>query len=122
GLHRQWAVLRDCAHPARPARLVEVPWSDQEARSRARTSEGAASQPGISGAHPRLAQPVRPGMRVTMWRRENDAAVQLSGTALEAGRIGDRVLVRAGLHGATLHGVVRGPALVELLPGSGGNR
>lgn len=105
GLHRQWRIERDRAHPERPARLVEVPWSS-----------GAGAQPEAAARGATLPA-VRMGMKVTLWRREEEIEVRLSGTALEAARVGETVRVRAGLHGAVLRGVVRGPGVVELEPG-----
>jgi hypothetical protein len=26
--HRQWSIVRDCDHPERPGKLVEIPWGD----------------------------------------------------------------------------------------------
>jgi hypothetical protein len=106
GLHRQWIIERDQAHPERPPRLVEVPWS---------ASPGAGTR---SRRFPAAAQPVvRAGMRVTLCWQDGSAAVRLTGTALDPGRIGDAIRVRAGLHGVVLRGVVRGPARVALEPG-----
>ncbi len=104
GLHRQWLVEQDRAHPERPARLVEVPWVS------------APSSPGETPQDPGPRRPVavRAGMQVTLSWRDGEAEIRLMGTALEAGRVGETVRVRAGLHGAVLRGVVRGPAVVEL--------
>lgn len=112
GLHTAWAVERDCDHPERPAMLVGVPWN----------TEFAAPAPAVvreSAARP--APEVRSGMRVTLWRQGENADICLHGTAMGTARAGESVAVRAGLGGATLHGIVRGPGLVELLPRTGGN-
>jgi hypothetical protein len=114
GLHRQWIVMRDDAHPERPPRLVEVPWSDARA-------EQAQSAAVVRSTLHRDAPLVRPGMTVAVVGHRGNAEWHLAGTALGAGWSGDTVLVRAGLHGAAERGVVRGPALVELLPGKAGN-
>jgi hypothetical protein len=106
GLHRQWIVVCDPQHPERPPRLVEVPWSE------ARTAQVQPAAPTTRGT-----PLVRPGMTVSIVRRSGDAEMHLEGTALETGWSGDAVRVRAGLHGAALRAVVRGPGLVELLPG-----
>jgi len=103
GLHRQWLIERDRAHPERPARLVEVPW---------KSAAGPLPQ-----ANREAPPAVRTGMKVTLWRLESNSEVRLSGTALGDARVGETVPVRAGLHGAVLRGVVRGPGLVELDPG-----
>jgi hypothetical protein len=113
GLHRQWIVVRDDAHPERPPRLVEVPWSD------ARAERGQSEAP-QARAH-RDAPLVRPGMTVVVAGGGSNAEWHLTGIALEAGWSGDTVLFRAGLHGAARRGIVRGPALVEWLPGKAGN-
>lgn len=110
GLHRQWLVERDAAHPERPPRLVEVPWSDARA---AQSPMGSLARPG--------APLVRAGMAVSVVERTGAAELHLAGTALRAGWSGDTVPIRAGLHGAVRRGIVRGPGLVELLPGEAGN-
>jgi len=121
GLHRQWIVERDRAHPERPAALVEVPWDD--AAAPVRSCGGAANDSGQPRSGPSLtAADVRPGMRVSVYRQDAEAEVHLAGVALGSGRTGDVVSVRAGWHGAVLRGVVRGPALVEMLRQSGGKR
>ncbi|HUB17759.1 MAG TPA: hypothetical protein VL990_03935 [Acidobacteriaceae bacterium] len=109
GLHRAWRVDQDCAHPERPAILVEAPWTD--APGKAAIGKGAS-------AHP---SPVRDGMRVTVEEQRPQGWIHLSGTALGNAQVGERVGVRAGLGGAVLEGVVRGPGLIELLPRKGGS-
>lgn len=99
GLHQQWKVERDCAHPERPPRLVEVPWREPAPRA-ARVPE------------------VRAGMRVTVCGREGNAELRLEGTALSSGMAGGEIRVRAGLHGKALRAVVRGPGVVEIVSGA----
>jgi hypothetical protein len=114
GLHRQWVIVRDPAHPERPPRLTEVPWSDARA---------AQVQPGTAArtlSH-RDAPLVRSGMAVEVEGYSGNAETHLRGTALQGGWNGDAVLVRAGLHGAVERCVVRGPALVEWQPGKAMN-
>jgi hypothetical protein len=113
GLHRQWAVVTDDAHPERPPRLVEVPWSE----ARAQQGNSAVAQNTVH----RDAPLVRSGMTVAVVGRSGNAEWHLRGTALEAGWNGDAVLVRAGLHAAARRGIVRGPALVEMVPGKAKN-
>ena len=120
GLHRQWIVERDRAHPERPAKLIEVPWSDAAARSGS-CSTVTGSSKGASGRSASGAE-VRPGMHVILFRQNGDAEIHLAGVALGAGWAGDVVAVRAGWHGAVLRGVIRGPALVELTTESGGKQ
>jgi hypothetical protein len=114
GLHRQWIVVCDNTHPERPPRLVEVPWSDVRA-------EQAQLKPVAPVALHRDPPLVHPGMPVAVVGRNASTEWHLAGTALEMGWSGDTVRVRAGLHGAAERGIVRGPALVELLPGKAKN-
>jgi Chaperone for flagella basal body P-ring formation len=106
GLHRQWHVECDRAHPERPAHLVEIPWG------------GAGTLPAQSEARPPIARPrppaVRAGMQVTVVRRGAMAEIRLRGTALGTARVGTTVAVRAGLGNAVVRGTVRGPGVVEL--------
>ena len=99
GLHRQWRVERDCAHPERPARLVEAPWSEPAKRA-------AAGKPAVWA-----------GMRVVVRKQGPDSEMELEGRALDAGSIGERIWVQAGLHGAVLRAVVRAPGRVEAVSG-----
>ncbi len=124
GLRLAWVVQQDCDHPERPARLLEVPWSQPNApgaENGAKSGAGCAA-PGQSREKPSTlpAPEVRAGMRVTLWRRNETTEVHLDGTALGTARTGEAVAVKAGLHGATLRGTVRGPGRVELEPEKGG--
>lgn len=110
-LHRQWRVVRDCDHPERPGRLVEVPWSEPIA--------GRSTRSGQHNSSGLPAPLVRPGMHVNLWQKNQEREIHLTGTAIEAGSAGEVIAVRAGLRGTTLHGIVRGPASVELMPGRG---
>ena len=105
GLHRAWQVTVDGAHPERPARLVEVPWST-----------GRTSGPVEPGTKPAAPQPptVRAGMPVTVIGRGARAEIRLEGTALGTARRGETVPVRAGLGNSIVRGIVRGPGVVEL--------
>jgi len=108
-LHRAWQVQRNCAHPERPAVLVEVPWS---APAREKT-------PG-KGVGDASLKRVTTGMRVTLYRHGGCAEIHLSGTALTSGDVGQVVAVKAGMGSAILHGWVRGAGLVEIDPEKGG--
>ena len=108
GLHRQWRIERDCAHPARPAFLVEIPWSDSAA------ANGSAWTPASAGTREPVL--IRPGMHVTVTGPGAQPEIHLTAVALEAGTMGATILVRGGLDGATLRAMVRGSALVELVP------
>lgn len=125
GLHLQWMVERDSNHPERPPRLVEVPWS--AATGQDRNPAGCVLQPRNPGSPdgagkpvPLSAPEVRFGMRVKVWREDENADVHLRGTALGTARRGEKVAVKAGMSGSALEGIVRGPGLVELLPQKGG--
>lgn len=117
GLHREWRVERDQAHPERPEHLVEIPWSTPVRATGNADVAKVRSRPATAGEQ--HAPVVRAGTRVTVWRRGEKAEVQMTGTALEGGSVGETILVRAGLRNAALRGIVRGPASVELVPGKG---
>jgi flagella basal body P-ring formation protein FlgA len=53
-------------------------------------------------------------MQVILRREGENAQVHLTGRALGAGRMGDRVVVQAGLGMTRLTGIVRGAGVVEL--------
>lgn len=61
-------------------------------------------------------------MQVTLVRNEPQARMQLKGVALNSAAAGERVRVSAGWGRAVLCGVVRGPAVAELLPKGKGRR
>ena len=106
GLHRQWRVEIDPAHPERPARLVEIRWTYEDrhpAESESRRGPGVRQRPAV-----------RAGMRVTVLRRGAMAEIRLQGTALGTAAAGERIAVRAGLGNAVVEGVVLGPGVVEL--------
>lgn len=104
GLHRQWVMRCDGAHPDRPPVLVEVPWNEPRPKPPSPADDQQKSPL------------VRTGMRVTLLRSTEGSQVHLTGTALGSGHAGNIVLVRAGLGQTPLRGVIRGPALVELEP------
>jgi hypothetical protein len=110
GLRRAWKVEPDCDHPERPARLVEIPWVACE------VAGFSIRPPERTGIKPEpLAPPaVRSGMQVILRREGENAQVHLTGRALGAGRMGDRVVVQAGLGMTRLTGIVRGAGVVEL--------
>lgn len=110
GLDRAWRVVEDCDHPERPARLVEAPWPDAVRPERG----GSEERRRTAGRGPE----VRAGMAVMVVSEEAESRVALRGTALSGGDRGTTVAVRAGLRGTIVRGRVRGPALVELVPGA----
>src|SRR5581483_12293477 len=81
-LRRQWLIRRDCRYPARPGRLVEVPWDDLISPS---ADESAPA------AHPKVLL-IRQGMKITVERESHHALMHLTGTALEPGYAGQRIL------------------------------
>lgn len=121
-LHRKWAVLIDCNHPAAPARMMLVPgWVKAPDAHRATAKQGGrtvrpgrpvASQPGIRFA----VQPeIRVGEAVEVSNRAGAAAnFLLSGTAEESAVIGRPIRVRLNANGAQVRAIVRGPHSVEL--------
>jgi Chaperone for flagella basal body P-ring formation len=105
-LHRMWAVAVDCTHPDRPWTLVDVPWqrvAGLTASTKAAISDIAKTAPLIPA-----------GARVRLWSTANDASIELSGTALEAGSAGQMIHVRTGQRGTVLEGRVCGAGSVEL--------
>lgn len=135
GLHRLWRVERDCAHPERPARLAEVSWperSDKDQPAPAAPGSAALTRVSQGKEQPELARHtsvvglrpvntphallIRPGMRVSVESENKNAAMHLTGVAVEGGAAGAPVLVKAGLSGATLHCRVIGSGRVQLEP------
>ncbi len=114
GLHRQWTVARNMDHPERPATLTEVPWGWTPVVVGAHPADCGAGGP--TGPRTTLLTPpeVRVGMYVTVRGWNEKAEFALRGTALGTARLGETVAVRAGLGGARLTGIVRGPGLVEV--------
>lgn len=113
GLHRAWVLVGDCAHPERPQQLREIAWRDAAAHGPRQLTD-KEGQRGERTAVASRPPDVRSGMRVEIWSQDAHAQVHLVGTALGRARIGERVAVRVGIDGAVRHGVVRGPATVEL--------
>lgn len=113
GLHREWAVQADRLHPERPAVLVEIPWKAHPTAT--------ADVPGKSPAckEPDASPPVLPGSRVMVASQKDGTEIHLAGVALDRGLPGTTIRVKAGLHGAILRAVVRGPAEVELISAKG---
>ena len=105
-LKRSWAVMIDCRHPNWPAQAVEVPSREAEAAS--------MSAHAIQARSSRLdAAVIASGSRVELWQ-DGDASIRLTGVALESGKVGQSIRVRAGLGFKFLRGIVRGPHSVEL--------
>ena len=113
GLHRAWAVQANCAHPERPSVLVEIPWKEQPGATEVGKELSPVTK--LAGSNPL----VRPGARVTVFSHNRGTEIHLMGVALDRGSSGATIRVRAGLHGSILHGIVRGPAEVELISSKG---
>lgn len=112
-LHRSWAVERDCDHPESPEWLVPVDGIADEANPQAKSLHESSS---MAGTGARVW--VRGGSHVLVWRTSGNVQIQLTGIALESAPLGAELAVRIGAEGGVVHGIVRGPGSVELLPGS----
>ncbi|HMD21270.1 MAG TPA: flagella basal body P-ring formation protein FlgA [Alloacidobacterium sp.] len=104
-LHRRWAVAMDCAHPDRPWTLLDVPWqgAGPSALRKSAITDFAKAAPLIPA-----------GAKVRLWSTAGGANIDLSGTALEAGAVGQTIHVRTGQRGTVLEGRVCGAGSVEL--------
>ena len=105
-LHRRWAVVVACSHPERPWTLKEVPW-----QGAARPAVSPQTMAGLSSGNTPL---IAAGTRVRLWSSAGGASIELAGTALEAGGVGQSIHVRTGTRGTVLEGRVRGAGSVEL--------
>lgn len=105
-LHRRWAVIVDCHHPDRP-------WILQTAQPQIEKS--TPYPPQLPVKHAKAVLVIRTGGEVRLWRNADGASIDLSGTALEPGSIGQTIHVRTGQRSAVLEGKVRGAGSVELL-------
>jgi len=106
GLHRAWRVSGDCAHPERPAVLVEVPWAAVVERI-----------PAVHPGTPQQSPLVQAGARVSLTWQGGKARGTLAGTALATAGMGEVVAVRSGVGQRILWAVVCGPGRVELEAG-----
>src|ERR1700761_4755858 len=102
GIHREWRIERDRTHPERPPRLVEIAWTDR-AKEDPRACQVISPSGNFQKSAASVSAPeVRAGTRVKLWRSDGEAAIFLTGTALESGREGDVIRVQAGLRGTVL--------------------
>jgi hypothetical protein len=109
-LHRRWAVMVDCSHPDRPWTLKAEPWPG---RRRAATSPTESLRKSVTST-----PLVHAGGKVQIWHVSDGARIELTGTSLETGYVGQMIHVRTGKRGVVLSGKVRGAGSVEL-SGSG---
>ncbi|TCK75490.1 flagellar basal body P-ring formation chaperone FlgA [Acidipila rosea] len=120
-LHRKWAVVADCDHPAQPWRIID------EGSGVALTAQSRNTAPEVLPARkesPRIApvaalelsRVIRAGSAVELWKQNGDTRIELSGTAVESGDVGSIIRVRISGSVKQLHGIVRGPGSVELSP------
>ena len=111
-LHQRWATVVRCDHPELPSFIVFLPAQEQE-----------SALPVAAQTQLRVLPPaIKAGDSVRLWSRSSTLQIEVSGVAEESGAIGSRIRVRvahAGLDGQmtgrTIAGVVRGPAMVEIL-------
>jgi Chaperone for flagella basal body P-ring formation len=88
-LSLQWAVMVDCEHPERPARMVLL-------------SDNAAVAGGIKGAvevrsvsvEPVAPVLVRAGETVRLWSQDGVTRIETTGVAQESGAAGKQIRVR----------------------------
>ena len=100
-----WAQVRSCAHPEWPLRLVRA---------------GTDIQSPQTAAAPALVQPVmvlRAGTPVTVLSLGEFIHLQISGVAIEAGALGQRVRVRIAGDGEEhfIAGLVKSPNTLEMV-------
>jgi hypothetical protein len=108
-LHRIWAVLVDCAHPDRPWIAAEVPLQKVPP-----TALGESVKP-IRAVSLKPAPLVSAGAKVELWKSTDSARIRLTGIALQAGDMGERIRVRITQgKGAVVEGRVRGEHSVEI--------
>jgi Chaperone for flagella basal body P-ring formation len=107
-LHREWEAVVDCAHPERPWIWKAIPWQ----------ASGSANSPTAVTASPSSPKVIviRAGSRIRLWGNAESGSIQLTGTAIDSGAIGEQIHIRAGAHGGVLAGIVRGSGSAELAP------
>lgn len=115
-LHRDWAVLANCAHPAAPARMQLTARADENAHEnkdaitvlpearRDKASRDSAPAPCVkAGDALEVSNPAN-----------SIVSMQLSGIAMQSASLGQTIRVRLNPEGSFVHAIVRGPHRVEL--------
>lgn len=111
-LHRDWAVLVNCAHPAEPARMQLTSRTDAKiaARADARSNEKRGPQ----STAPEIC--IKAGAAVEVSNAASSVvSMHLSGIAMQAAALGQTIRVRLNPEGYLIHAIVRGPHAVELV-------
>lgn len=110
-LHKQWAVLVNCAHPEDPARM-EIISSRDAAGVHAREVERNEKREAAIFAG---AISVKAGTAVEVRNAVNGmVSIRMAGTAMQSASIGQTIRVRLNSEGSFVYAIVRGPHVVEL--------
>ncbi len=143
-LHAQWALISDCAHPARPWIAVRIPMTVIPRVAPIAALSGvaqpfiskefsallseyipvqvhAATTAGVSAVSATLSPIlVHAGDRVVLWNQEPELRLAIAAVSLEYGHAGQIIHLRRDsantMQNVTITGVVRGPGSVELMP------
>lgn len=108
-LHRDWAVLVNCAHPASPARMRLT------AHKGASIVVSPDARRDQTPRDPVQALCVKAGDALEVSNPANSVvSMRLSGTAMQSASLGQTIRVRLNPEGAFVHAIVRGPHRVEL--------
>ncbi len=104
-LQRQWIWIETCEGPERPARLTWIPLILEKKSLEARSSLAAVDNP-----------MVRLGDGVVVVESGDTLSMRLSGQALEAGELGQKIRVRiaAWRNGAVVIGTIAGKDEIRL--------
>jgi Chaperone for flagella basal body P-ring formation len=111
----QWAVVVDCEHPERPARLVPAVGKDVVP---VRVVAAAVPVAVVKEIAPLV---VRAGETVRVWSNDGVVKMDTTGVAQESGGVGKRIrvrMLRQGMESTEVErfvtGVVAGPGSVEM--------
>lgn len=111
-LHRDWAVLVNCAHPAAPARMQIT--SQRDAGITTPLGERWSGKPTAGNSATVIG--VKAGAAVEVLGPANGMVnMRLSGTAMQTASLGQTIRVRLNPEGYFVHAVVRGPSEVVLV-------
>jgi Chaperone for flagella basal body P-ring formation len=112
-LGKGWSLVRDCAHPETPGRLVPVP----------RNAPGTAKNVTETVAKTPIVQ-IRAGESVTLLKDSETLHLRLQAVAMERASRGQLIRVRLTVGKTMLAGVVVGPGEVALesVPEASGER